>query len=262
MKKPRNRSWTIRIGVTLGFLLITIIPMHADIVTVPDGLNPGDQYRLAFVTIATTNAFNSTLAYYNGIVNDDVAASSALLSLGASWTAIVSTGGSGERAYQNTDTCPTCPGTAHHPIYNLHGELIAVDYYDLWSVDSDADGIATAIQYNRNGEAVITYVWTGTQANGFGAGYPSTEGAYALGAIDFVLNVGWPAIGQSDQAGTAWINAQQGGSDETYPTWFENPYPLYALSSPITVVPVPAAIWLLGSGLIALLAFRRKGRKE
>lgn len=261
-----NRSWAIRIGLTLAVLLIAIIPVHADIVTVPEGLNPGDQYRLAFVTIATTDAFNSTLAYYNDIVNDDVAASSTLSSLGASWTAIASTTcGFDCRAYNNTDTMPSVT-TTHYPIYNLQGELIAEDYYDLWSQDTDADGIATAIEYNRDGVEVNTYVWTGTDIHGFGAGTnqatpPANEGSLALGAIDFELNVGWPAIGDSASAGTTWINTQQGGSYESDPTWFEKLYPLYALSSPITVVPVPAAIWLLGSGLGALLVLRRKIRK-
>ena len=65
---------------------------QASIQTQPASLNPGDPYRLAFVTSVFRNAFSSVIADYNKFVvvaANDVGSS--LEGLGATWNAIGST---------------------------------------------------------------------------------------------------------------------------------------------------------------------------
>jgi hypothetical protein len=38
-------------------------------ITLPSGLNPGDQYRLAFVTSSTRDALSTNIADYNNFVD-------------------------------------------------------------------------------------------------------------------------------------------------------------------------------------------------
>ena len=49
--------------------------LYADPIIVPPGLNPGDKYRLVFVTSTTTDATSPDISYYNSFVTnvaDDV----------------------------------------------------------------------------------------------------------------------------------------------------------------------------------------------
>ena len=41
------------------------------IIATPSGLNPGNQFRIVFLTVATTEATSSDIAYYNTFVNND-----------------------------------------------------------------------------------------------------------------------------------------------------------------------------------------------
>lgn len=80
----------------------------------PGNLGPGDQYRIAFVTTATTDATNSSISYYNNFVNSVANDTSTGGNLTAAlnhqgWTAIVST--TGVDARDNTSTVPTDDGT-------------------------------------------------------------------------------------------------------------------------------------------------------
>jgi hypothetical protein len=45
---------------------------QAALVVVPPGLNPGDQYRLVFVTAGTRNATSSDINDYNTFVTNQV----------------------------------------------------------------------------------------------------------------------------------------------------------------------------------------------
>ena len=56
-------------------------------ITIPVGLNPGDTYRLAFVTSTKTDALNSQIDYYHNFVNTLGLAATGI----SGWKALVST---------------------------------------------------------------------------------------------------------------------------------------------------------------------------
>jgi hypothetical protein len=62
-----------------------------------------------------------------------------------------------------------------------------------------------------------------------------------------------PRVGSSTSDVASWVDADDRSqiSDERF----------YAVSQELTVVPVPAAVWLLGGGLIGLLGIRRRFKK-
>lgn len=98
---------------------------------VPTDLNPGDEYRLVFVTDSRRNATSDDISVYNDFVTNDVAGSQLetdLLAAGLTpdWFAIASTFTVSAR--ENTST----QGTGGVPIYLITGERIANDYDDLW----------------------------------------------------------------------------------------------------------------------------------
>jgi hypothetical protein len=211
-------------------------------VTVPDELEPGEHYRLAFVTsqFHMIDAMSTDIAEYNALVSSAASSVSELNALETTWSAIVSTPSSGPNppfnARDNTSTNPNSgPGV---PIYNLAGDCVAWNNQDFW------DGThSEPINVNERGGYTSQPVWTGTYYTGVrvvGRELGTTSAIYGFSS-------------QSDSP--SWVY----NSGTSYP--FHQRLPLYAISDPITVVPVPAAIWLLGSGLVFLLGFRRKGKK-
>ena len=111
-------------------------PTPTPIVTVPTGLNPGDKYRLVFVTSGTRDATSANIADYNTFVTNQVTPTSALgLSLTANgltptWTAIGST--ATVNAKTNTLTDPVANASTSVPIYLINGNKVATGYGDLW----------------------------------------------------------------------------------------------------------------------------------
>ena len=79
--------------------LITVPPIP---ITVPSDLNPGDPYRLAFVTSTTRDATSTNIADYNNFVSGVANGVTQLAALGTTWKAIGST--SADDARDNTGT--------------------------------------------------------------------------------------------------------------------------------------------------------------
>ncbi|HEY9198585.1 MAG TPA: VPLPA-CTERM sorting domain-containing protein, partial [Gammaproteobacteria bacterium] len=95
------------------------------------------------------------------------------------------------------------------------------------------------IDYNENNQSRNFNVWTGSNADG------TSAGINALGSA----TVRW---GESTFGSSGWISHGNQSSSVSYA--------LYALSSPLTApVPVPAAAWLFGSGMLALVGLSRRG---
>jgi hypothetical protein len=117
--------------------------------------------------------------------------------------------------------------------------LVASGYSDFW------DNFLTNAIYKEQDDTFVVLgrdVWTGTLADG--------------GVLpDFVLGATTtPLFGNSWDSSSFWafIGVDSDSANER---------PMYALSSPITVVPIPAAVWLFGSALIGLIGVaRRKAR--
>ncbi len=160
MKKAR----ILVLFVLLGLLLLVAGTAQGQTgpITVPSDLNPGDQYRLAFVTTGARNGSSTNIVDYNAFVSGDANAQPELMALGTTWTAIASTATVSAR--DNTSTNPTV--AAGVPIYTLGGIRIADNNTDLW------DGALTnPLNITRDGTVVSftgTYdgVWTGTCADG------------------------------------------------------------------------------------------------
>ena len=219
------KAITVFIGAVL---LLSAGAASADIITQPVGLNPGDPYRLAFVTSGTRDATSTAIADYNTFVTNAANAVPELVALNTQWFVIGSTG----TVSANVNTGTTVrPGL---PIFLLDGSKLVDDYGDLWDASIDVPlnrtEIATVL-----GEA--TGVFTGTNSFGNIDGMP-------LGNSPDVT------YGRADLADNQWIRRQNQSASNTKH--------FYALSAPLTVVPEPASLSVLGLGTLGLSLYRRK----
>ena len=78
---------------------------NASLITAIDTLNPGDQYRVLFISTTVTDAVSTDISIYNAIANGDGTTGSVTSSLGLEWKALAST--STVSARSNTDTAPS-----------------------------------------------------------------------------------------------------------------------------------------------------------
>ncbi len=190
-------------------LAVTTAPALSAPITTPQGLNPGDQYRLAFMSGTATTAVSGNIADYNTFVTSIANTQPALVALATTWTAIGST--STVDARDNTGTNPSATGV---PIYLLDGvSKIADNNADLW------DGtIGHALNVSEAGNAIgAVSVWTGTGSNGTKS---TAVNAKELGA-------GAVAAGSNSATTSQWLLA----------SGFDNfsPNPMYAISGVLTV---------------------------
>ncbi len=222
--------------LVLAAVSVAPLASSAAPITVPSGLNPGDKYRLAFVTSTTRDATSTNIADYNAFVSAVAAGQPELAALATTWTAIASTATSGVK--QNTDTDPNV--STGFPIYQLDDTLVADDNADLW------DGLGNS-PLRTSEDGTIHYsdgheIWTGTNSAG------STAGSTALGGTS-----GDARVGTLGSLGTAWINSFTNHPQNTL-------RPMYAISAELTVVPEPSTLALAAFGVVALAAWgwRRK----
>ena len=219
----------------LAIVAIPSLSSFADPITVPSGLNPGDQYRLAFVTSTTRDATSSDIADYNSFVTTAANSVPALAALGTTWTAIASTS---VNANDNTNTNPDL--STGVPIYNLASGLVADNNLDLWEAAHQAP-----IDVQENGDLLTGFVWTGTVAGGFSGGFIPLGGIFGE-----TVSI----IGISDSLNNAWIEFDADS--------LTNNNHFYAISGILTAAPEPSSMALacLAVAGLAMTAIRKRCR--
>ncbi len=238
---------TARLALWLGFACVAlggpaVVARAGVVLATPAGLAPGDQFRIVFVTNASTNATSTDIATYNAFVNTDAAGATYDAAV-VSWKVIGST--------QTVDAA-TNIGAFAVPVYLSNGTLIALSTTTgaggLWS-----GSILNPINTRLDGTAAVTpsnLVFTGTAADGtaasdygaLGGDTPGSLGQATVGLITFGTN--------------RWIHEDFYSTTDTYA--------LYGISEVLTVpaaVPEPGTVGLalLGAGAIGLRAWRRRG---
>ena len=203
------------------------------------GLGDGDTFHLVFVTSRTISSSSTSIGVYNTFVNNvanNQGYTGSIVDYGWTWKAIGST--AADAAITNTGTTWD-EANRGYPIYLVGGDEnpVAADYKDLW------DGsILRPINHAEDG--VSSSGWhphTGTDANGY------TLVTHELGAVS-----GWVERGVADAITEDWIH-------DTNWQFFHGDH-MYAISPPVSVIPEPTVLALLGLGGLGML-LRRRSRK-
>jgi len=218
----------------------------------PTGLNPGDRFRIAFVTGATTTGSSSDIASYNLFVN--TAAGGATYNGSAvTFYAIGST--ATVNAYDNIRST-----TMNDPVYLAGGALVAPSITGtsgLWSgalvnrIATDIDG--TVVSPDGGGNRTV---YTGSLVNGTASSEPL--GYFFPGRPPLQPAISETSTGKAT-GGTdaAWIR-DGGGSTTSFSR------SLYGISETLTVAPVPEpstyVMALAGLACGGYSMFRRRKR--
>jgi hypothetical protein len=226
--------------------VISFAPLSAaggTVVLQPPGLNPGDPYRLVFVTSGIQSATSREIADYNTFVQS-FADASPLAPMNQIWKAIGSSMTTDAR--DNTETNPIQASHMDVPIYRVDGLLVAASNSELWSgtirnpIQTNEFGVVEPVGGNSK-----TAVWTGTTLSGGSAGY----GYFGSESVFY---------GTYDDTTRRWIQLTTTLTDG-------NTAHIYAMSGVIyAAVPEPSSCALacipIGCGAVALAARRRSER--
>ena len=200
-------------------------------ITVPTNLNPGDQYRLAFITSGTRDATSSDIDDYNDFVQAAADAVPQLAALGTTWKAIGSTATVDAR--DNTGTNPSSTGL---PIFLLNDTKLADNNADLW--DGSIDEALNVLEFGTPSPAAL--VWTGTAFTGVASSVVGALGETSAGAGDNSATI------------SQWV-------DIPFDLIFTNAsLPLYAIGGVLTVPEVPEPSTLLLTSIAGLICCCRR----
>jgi hypothetical protein len=212
------------------------------VINTPVGLNPGDTFRIAFVTDTTTTATLPTIADYNDFVNADATTEAGGGSVTYKGNAITfSAIGSTEAVSAISNI-----GQTGAPVYLVDGTPIAssdtLSSGGLWS-GTIINPLNEDLTANVFGPLPV---WTGTRDNG------DSVGGAALG--DTVTT---DVVGITSETDLNWV--------ATSALPFTRSNPMYGISAVLTVpTPEPSSIVLLmiaaGCGSVGAYVRRRKAR--
>ena len=225
----------------MGLLVLAVVGIasraDAGIITVPPGLAPGSQYRLAFVTYDGFTAVSSIISDYNTEVSTEANAVAALAALSTTWFDIGST--ESVNAITNIGIAPGVP------IYGMLGNLIA---YDAGQQAGGlfSGGLLYPLDVDQLGGSHDTaVVWTGT------ATFGTTYANHALGDT-------FPRCGAPVYTNQWWVGAGN-NCGSNYGLTLN---PLYGISGVLTVpdssVPEPATTGMVLAGGALMFRARRR----
>jgi hypothetical protein len=207
----RNGFRTVLASLQLTAILLPAAMLaQTTIYPTPPGLGPGQTYQLLFVTADSITAVSTNIADYNAFATSEAALNPTLEAFdstyGVTWTAIGST------ATVNANVNAPSSGS----VYTLDGVQIASSAQPLYSStllsppDVDLYGV-TGNYYP---------VWTGTVSGG------AVDPGWPLGSA-------YPGFGAADFDNSQWL------AYEYFQEPQANAWPVYALSSVITVPSPP-----------------------
>jgi hypothetical protein len=232
---PNFKSITTGLFMAVAAMAMTANTALAAPITIPTGLNPGDQYRLVFVTTTTIASFGNTdIATYNAFVTGVANGVTELSDLSTTWSAIGST--STVDARDNTGTNPGVEAGAR--IYLLNDTKLADNNAQFWG-----GSIALPMNITATGDVLANAdvrVWTGSLSDG------TKEPTHHLGTAGNTQT----AYGLATSAGSLAI---LGGT-----TPKGEGHIMYAMSALLTVagetitIPEPGSFSLLLLGLIGV----------
>ncbi|HEY1378790.1 MAG TPA: hypothetical protein VGF55_18465 [Gemmataceae bacterium] len=183
------RTWT---AVALGALVVGLwsaSPGRADLMLVPAGLHPGDQFRIAFLSSATRDARSADIADYDQFITNlaVVAGIDTYFGTPVTWQALAST-----PTVDAVDRLPRVAGSP--PLYRLDGGLVAPSAGTLWVSGPGSFPITvTESGVDVGGEVIV---WTGTLQDGT-AFEPLGGGAFVtFGSARNISDSGW--VSQND----------------------------------------------------------------
>jgi hypothetical protein len=208
----------------------------AGMIAAPSGLNPGDQFRLMFLTDGTTSSASGDHTFYDAVVASEASSAGIGTYNGnpVTWQALIS-------STDGTRAIDRLPADSI-PIYLLDGTLVDSGGAALWSYDA----ILHPINLTPTGNVLDVRVWTGTFNSGFPFG-PLSEGGGGM-------------TGLSSRTDFNWVSSSRFFVDANHN--------LYGFSSVLTVpesvqsVPEPATVTMLATGGIFLAGACRYGRRR
>ena len=203
------------------------------VISTPTGLNPGDHFRILFVTSSTTPASSTKISTYDTFVNTDANGATYNGSV-ISWQAIGSTA---------SVSAINHIGTTGDAVYLADGTKIASSdgTSGLWS-----GSLLSAPNELQDGtSAGGVNVWTGTKSDG--SAFTTLE----LGSTNPLYGTSSFTVG-GDGVTAGWL------ANDTLAAG--NNYHLYGISSDLVVpsaaaVPEPSTALLAGLGGLAALAY-------
>ncbi|BDC48941.1 hypothetical protein F183_A12570 [Bryobacterales bacterium F-183] len=220
--------------LTLLAAFACAVPALADPWT-PTGLNPGDRYRLVFVTSVTRDGLSANISDYDQFVNTAAHASGSIVASLSSmqWLAIAST--------STTDAFTHIGGAFTVPVYRLDGLRVAANAAGLWSAS-----LQNPIVVDETGANTVGLVWTGTNYDG--SPYPG-----------FHLGLGSGAAGGSDKVDGCWIVCQAETGSVPHSVYAISATDLIFGASPVSVPePGELATWMLGTSAAAVIARKKR----
>eukprot|EP00188_Purpureofilum_apyrenoidigerum_P000196 Plantae.Rhodophyta-Purpureofilum_apyrenoidigerum.ctg10772.p1 GENE.Plantae.Rhodophyta-Purpureofilum_apyrenoidigerum.ctg10772~~Plantae.Rhodophyta-Purpureofilum_apyrenoidigerum.ctg10772.p1 ORF type:complete len:268 (+),score=-2.45 Plantae.Rhodophyta-Purpureofilum_apyrenoidigerum.ctg10772:265-1068(+) len=206
----------------LAFSLVFLKPASADIIY-PPALNPGQQFRFAFVTNGADDSADNDIETYDNFVRSEAATNADLD--GITWYAFV-------ESFYDPSVVDIIPDfTTSIPVFALDGALLSNDL-----ANARQSGWSDALTTQFVGPGGDSRVWTG-----FGS---------VLGAIS-----NFSTVGLKDATGVQSVNLET--------RFVLEEHSFYGVSEIITVpVPEPSTLTPAISGLVSLCLTRIRRRSS